>query len=251
MRPRTTVVLVRRAAFALCFLWLSPEFAAAQSNPAARPIHSAAGNVDLRPVSEQPVRREGVRKLTKPSRDAAPDAAADSERKPRSTGSIWSVGGPLLLILAAVFGTAFLWRKHGPGVTPGLPRDAVDPLGRRAIDARQSLLLVRIGSRILVLGSSPAGLQTLSEITDPVEVDLLAGICKRPASSVDGGAVDSFRSLFVGRGSEVSARDAAPAAASGRSTPPQDIDDERTPAADQRFARNLSARVRSEGTRAA
>jgi len=59
-----------------------------------------------------------------------------------------------------------------------LPQEALEILGRRFVDPRQTILLVRIGSRILVVGSSANGLNSLGEIDDPVEVDLLAGMCR-------------------------------------------------------------------------
>ena len=54
--------------------------------------------------------------------------------------------------------------------------------------------LVRLGSKILLLGSSPAGLRTLAEVTDPVDVDFLAGVCRQ--NDADGTAAQTFRALF-------------------------------------------------------
>lgn len=46
--------------------------------------------------------------------------------------------------------------------------------------------LVRCGSRMLVLGVGPDGVRTLAEITDPLEVDVLAGACRRRDESSAG-----------------------------------------------------------------
>ena len=76
----------------------------------------------------------------------------------------------LILIVAA-------WAKrHLPQANSALPSEAVQILGQRAVGQRQMIQLIRCGSRILVLGATPNGLTTLSEITDPVEVDYLAGL---------------------------------------------------------------------------
>ena len=57
-------------------------------------------------------------------------------------------------------------------------------LGRRYIDPRNSVQLIRIGSRILIVAHSPQhGMQTLSEITDPIQVDELAGRCLQSTTS--------------------------------------------------------------------
>ena len=66
-------------------------------------------------------------------------------------------------------------------------------LGRKPLDYRNTIHLVRCGSRILILGSSQAGLASLSEISDPVEVDYLAGLCK---PSEPGSVADTFNQLF-------------------------------------------------------
>lgn len=78
----------------------------------------------------------------------------------------------------------------------GLPPEALEILGRRFIDQRQAILLVRIGSRILVVGSSPSGLQPLGEVNDPVEVDLVAGLCRRNENR---GIGNSFMQLLSGQ----------------------------------------------------
>jgi hypothetical protein len=61
------------------------------------------------------------------------------------------------------------------------------------LDYRSTIQLVRCGSRLLVIGVSQAGMTTLAEITDPVEVDYLAGFCK-PSQPVSVG--ESFSQLF-------------------------------------------------------
>jgi tellurite resistance protein len=53
---------------------------------------------------------------------------------------------------------------------------------------------LRCGSRILIVGSTPDGLSTLSEITDPVEVDYLAGVCSR--TDAEPGVGQAFKPLL-------------------------------------------------------
>jgi flagellar biogenesis protein FliO len=75
-----------------------------------------------------------------------------------------------------------------------LPTEALELLGKRTIEPRVSIQMVRCGGKILVLGVSPEGIRTLSEISDPVEVDLLAGACRRRES--EGSAAASFGKLL-------------------------------------------------------
>ncbi len=42
---------------------------------------------------------------------------------------------------------------------------------------RQSMQVIRFGNKIILVAVSPNGYDTLTEITDPVEVDRLAGLC--------------------------------------------------------------------------
>ena len=90
----------------------------------------------------------------------------------------WNSG--IAVILLATFGVAavMLVKKRHPQLAAGLPREVCDVLGRKRIDPRTSVCLVRLGSRILVLGSTAETVTPLAEITDPVEIDQIAGLCK-------------------------------------------------------------------------
>jgi flagellar biogenesis protein FliO len=78
----------------------------------------------------------------------------------------------LILVAARVFRRT---RAAGP---IALPDEAVQVLGRKPIDYQHAIHLVRCGSRILVLGSSQAGLTSLAELTDREEVDSLVELCR-------------------------------------------------------------------------
>lgn len=96
----------------------------------------------------------------------------------QSAGGWVTTAGSLLFVLGLIAGGAYLIARHG-GRLPGmLPAEVVQVLGKRFIDSRNSVQLVRCGSKILILAnSSQHGLRTLSEITDPSEVELLTGQC--------------------------------------------------------------------------
>lgn len=114
------------------------------------------------------------------SRTARPITPAKSSKKnQRGSSSILRTIGALLFIVTLIFVGAKLLKKHTPRLSGGIPREALEVLGKRTIDQKQVVHLLRLGSRILVVGGSQQGLQTLAEITDPVEVDYLAGMCQR------------------------------------------------------------------------
>lgn len=173
-----------------------------------------------------------LRRLT-PRGDVAVGESA-KRSGPVSTGSVLSA---LAVIVLVILGGARLWKSHGPRLANAAPREAVEVLGRCRIEARQSVYLVRLGSRVLVLGSSGGELSTLSEVTDPVEVDLIIARCRDGA-----GSASPFSRLFDARRQEdVASEDSTRAAGppeGGRATRWP-----RTPAEER-----LAARVRGRSS---
>jgi flagellar biogenesis protein FliO len=97
-------------------------------------------------------------------------------------------------VVALVLLSAKLLRKSLPAAQKSLPPEVIKILGRKPLDYRHTIHLVRCGSRLLVLGSSQEGLTTLAEITDPVEIDSLAGLCEsRESPSLAQGFSQFFR----------------------------------------------------------
>jgi flagellar biogenesis protein FliO len=96
-------------------------------------------------------------------------------------------------VLALIYLTARVVRKNVPAAQKTLPAEVVQVLGRKALDYRHTIHLVRFGSRMLMVGTSQEGMRALSEITDPVEIDYLAGLCRpsEPAS-----VAGTFSQLF-------------------------------------------------------
>ncbi|MDX1968890.1 MAG: flagellar biosynthetic protein FliO [Planctomycetaceae bacterium] len=126
---------------------------------------------------------------------AAPTAerAAASSSRP-SAVPLWGTVAALVVMAASVV-VALQWlRRHGPAVLRALPNDAVEPLGQRVLSRGVAVHLVRCGSRMLLLGVGPDGVRTLAEIQDPVEIDLLAGACRRRDES--SGGMGAFAQLL-------------------------------------------------------
>ena len=112
-----------------------------------------------------------------------------------NTANGWSATlWPLLFVVGLIVVGARWLKSRTPSVVRGLPSEVFEVLGRNAIDPRTSIVLARCGSRLLVLSSSPHGLSTLAEITDPVEIDCLAGLCR--ATPHNQSLVETFRSLL-------------------------------------------------------
>lgn len=112
-----------------------------------------------------------------PPRSSSREATASAPRRnPSSTSGLWTTAVSLTVIVGAL-GSLGYWLKPYLGVTRGLPVEAVELLGRRSLEQKVAIHLVRCGSRVLVLSVSPEGARTLAEIADPAEVRELVGIC--------------------------------------------------------------------------
>ncbi len=126
--------------------------------------------------------------------DRSQTAATDrnSSGDARSTSWAWAW-------LPIVLASALWWLVHrlrrGKSLDHSLlPEGVIVPLGRRAVGGGQTVQLIRIGSRILVVTPTAEGLRTLTEITDPQEVERIVSLCLQPQQGMAG-----IGSLFSGR----------------------------------------------------
>jgi flagellar protein FliO/FliZ len=95
------------------------------------------------------------------------------------SSAIGTVASSLAIVIGLLLAVAWITRRFAPPGAAPLPPQAIELLGRQPLGGKQSLQLLRIGNKLLLVALSPGGAQTLTEITDPVEVEQLAGICRR------------------------------------------------------------------------
>jgi len=81
--------------------------------------------------------------------------------------------GAILVITGVGIGGYILIRKYAPGAIPGTD-SRMKVLMRMPIGNRQSIIILRVGDRVLVVGASSGGMKCLSEITDQHEVENLS-----------------------------------------------------------------------------
>jgi len=156
----------------------APERSRASHAPETNPRPPARGE-----------RRSAIKSLPL----AAPDAGESGKGKLATTSSLVSMLGSLALVLGLFFLAAWAMKRNLPKGSTLLPREAVEVLGRAPLASRQFVHLVRCGNKILLVCVTPTGAETLTEITDPIEVDRLAGLClqSHPNSSTS-----AFRQVF-------------------------------------------------------
>lgn len=146
------------------------------------------------PVAAAPLESAPDRMLVRRSADRANRNQRDATTLRHSPASWTTSAGALVFVVLTILVLAALWKKYGPRGATALPVDVVEVLGKRPLDQRHTIHLIRCGSRLLIVGASADGLRTLSELTDPVEIDLLTGLCRRQQS--EAGAIPSFRQLL-------------------------------------------------------
>jgi flagellar biogenesis protein FliO len=151
--------------------------------------------------------RDADRRLPANPNDARPlgpfnGDAPDAED--RSTGNWWL---QTVVALAIVIGLILLTRKGlqrlGGHVVPTSAAHMVEVLGRTSLGPKTSVLFVKLNHRILVVGQTTAGMNTLAEIDDPEEVAGLLGQfdAARPKSISTGfrGLMTSLDRLYQGQ----------------------------------------------------
>ncbi len=102
-----------------------------------------------------------------------------------SPKSVWwqlaQTGLALLIVVVLIFALRFVLGRLG-GRAVRKSGGNLEVLTRMSVSHRQELLVVRLGKRVVLVGSSSTGnMQTLSEITDEQEVANIVG----PAGKID------------------------------------------------------------------
>lgn len=90
-----------------------------------------------------------------------------------------TAGTGLAITLGLLLLCTWLFRRNSPSPTTQLPKEVVSVLGRTQLATRQFVQLLRVGNKLVLIAASPERTEPLTEISDPVEVDRLLGICMR------------------------------------------------------------------------
>ncbi|WP_162130564.1 flagellar biosynthetic protein FliO [Schlesneria paludicola] len=127
--------------------------------------------------------RETPRALPLPARVNGPSETSGKSKSISASNSLISTAVSLSLIVGALFVAGRWMKRNGFRGPQQLPDEALEVLGRRTLEPRASVHLVRLGSRVLLLGVGGDGVRTLSEIDDPVEVERLIRACDQESKS--------------------------------------------------------------------
>jgi len=104
-----------------------------------------------------------------------------------------SLVAPLAVVLLVICLVFWAVRKYVPGMRRLAGSSAVRVLARTYLSPRQSVTLVKVGRRVLVVGQSADRLSGLGEISDGEEVSELLGLCR---SEGDHSVSKNFQKIF-------------------------------------------------------
>lgn len=79
---------------------------------------------------------------------------------------LWSA-----VVVALLVGFFVFFRKFTRNSRFFGPTRSIDVIGKRGLGPRQSIFLVEVGGKVLVVGSTRENLSTLGEISDPAQID--------------------------------------------------------------------------------
>lgn len=151
------------------------ESAVANQGPDAAMIDRGTDLTGHESYGEVPLRNAGS--------NADPAKHAEAPQPAPSQGLEYSrVVGALAIVVALIFALrwATRWILKLPGSRGSIR--AVRVLGRTVISAKQQVMLLQVGRRIVVVGDCAGQMHPLAEITDPDEVaSLLGQMSEEPA----------------------------------------------------------------------
>ena len=148
----------------LILFWACPAELSAQVAPAVYPAPAAAqaGEKAVAPMLTPPTSK----------------ARTDPGKRPAGPPSAVTLAGSLALVLGVFFLVVWLFRRALPQGRGILPPEAFEVLGRAPLANRQQAQLLRCGNKLLLVCVGAAGAETLTEITDPAEVERLVEVCR-------------------------------------------------------------------------
>jgi flagellar biogenesis protein FliO len=152
--------------------------------------------------AEEPI---GEAAVHAPIKLAPRNSAPSAQDKPAAASggrAISSVVGSLAVVLGLFLVVVCVSRRFAPAGSALLPKEVIELLGRAPLAGRQSLQLVRVGNKLLLIALSPGGASTLTEVEDPLEVEHLTALCRRGRAD---SATASFAQVFGNLASEPAA----------------------------------------------
>lgn len=117
----------------------------------------------------------------------ANDHGAGDQRAEHEAANRWQqitrqpwvpVAGSLALVLVLFFALVAVLKRGMPAQGGKLPAAVLEVLGQATLGGKQQLHLLRCGDKLLLCCTTATGVQTLTEICEPAEVERLSALCR-------------------------------------------------------------------------
>lgn len=149
--------------------------------PLAQALHveavPVAGDNPANPALAQPAAAVEPLRLPPPSK--AKDEGVSMPVFNFKNNQTASIAASLLVVVGLFLIFAWVGKKN---MKPGggrLSKEIIQVLGKSQLSGKQQLELVRVGQKLLLLCVTPNGVETLTEITEPGEVERLLAIVRQ------------------------------------------------------------------------
>ena len=103
--------------------------------------------------------------------DSTAAATPETLANPDITSSLLKVTGGLLLVILAIFGSAWFYRRFGSFTS--INHESLKVIGGVSMGQKERVVLMQVGEEQLLLGVSPGRIQTLHVLPKPIETKQL------------------------------------------------------------------------------
>jgi len=103
------------------------------------------------------------------------DSLSAKEQNQSSMPSPWKTLVSLVIVLALIVGVTYLFKRFSLNANRNSMPAGVEILARSSMNPKQSLCLVQLGNRLVLLGQSPNHISSLQTIDDPDEIAQIMG----------------------------------------------------------------------------
>lgn len=117
------------------------------------------------------------RTLARANRPVASGGSSQSTKEKESSNniSVWRSMGSLIVVLALIVGISFIFKRFVPSANRFSKDSGLEVLVRCGVGPKQSLCLVKMGPRLVLIGLSPNHMASLDVVTDDEDVAAILG----------------------------------------------------------------------------
>jgi len=147
------------------------------------------------------------RSVGRTGRQKAVGANSEDNSTPPLDPSFWKPLLSLFAVLALIILAAFLFRRFALGHRRTGGAGPIEILARSTVSPRQSICLVKLPTRLLLVGVSPNHIASLASIEDPDEIAKIAGLLEKGSQH---SVSNMFEGLFHRETNRYDSQEAAP-----------------------------------------